>query len=136
MKLYAGAFEFTAAKNKANYSAVNTLGAAGANAQAYAWNKNRIVWIGAGVPLVGGTLKAQVARESYPYTGAPDGTSTNFGIAYDYPLSKRTSMYTSYGAINNNERSRTPLYGAIPLVGPNGFGSDPHAFSVGMYHRF
>ena len=135
-KIYGGAFQFTAASNKANFSAAATLGAAGANGQAYAWNKNQLVWIGVGVPLAGGTLKAQVARETYPYTAAADGKSTILGLAYEYPLSKRSLLYTSYGAVSNNDRARTPLYGAIPLVGPKGFGSDPHALSVGILHRF
>ena len=135
-KLYAGAFEFNGPKNRANLSTVATLGAVGANGQAFAWDKNRLVWIGTAVPLGGGTLKAQVARETYPYVGAASGTSTILGLAYDYPLSKRTVPYISYGQVTNDSRARTPLYGAIPLVGPNGFDSDPRAFSVGVYHRF
>lgn len=54
----------------------------------------------------------------------------------DRALSKRTSPYASYGSSENNERARTPLHGAIPLVGPNGYGSDPRALSAGVHHRF
>ena len=135
-KLFAGYFEFKGPKNKANLSPVATLGAVGAGAQAFAWDKNRIAWIGARVPLGNGALLAQVARETYPYTGAATGKSTNFGVTYEYALSKRTVPYVSYGQITNDSRSRSPLYGAIPQVGPNGFGADPKALSVGMRHSF
>lgn len=136
VKLYAGAFEFRAAENKANYSAVNTLGAAGASAQAYLWDKHRLFWIGGGVPIGNGIVRAQVARQSYPYSSLPDGKTTILALSYEHLLSKRTSLYGSYGRVSNNAYARTPLYGAIPLVGPNGFGSDPSALSVGIIHRF
>lgn len=136
VKLHAGAFEFRAAENKAGYSAVNTLGAAGAAAQAYGWDRQRLYWISAGVPVGKGIVKAQVARQSYAYGGLPDGRATILALAYEHLLSKRTSLYGSYGRVGNNAYARTPLYGAIPQVGPNGFGSDPSALSAGIIHRF
>lgn len=135
-KLYAGAFRFNGPDNKANLSPAATLGAAGANSQAFGWDTHKLYWIGAGIPLAGGTAKLQVARQTFSYAVGGDGTATVLGVAYDYPLSKRTLLYTSYGKVSNNARSRSPLYGAIPLVGPNGFGSDPSALSVGVLHRF
>ena len=135
-KVFAGAFRFNGPANKANLSAAATLGATGANSQAFGWDTHKLYWIGASVPLGGGTAKLQVARQNFGYAIGADGTATILGVAYDYPLSKRTLLYTSYGQVANNGRSRTPLYGAIPLVGPNGFGSDPSALSVGVLHRF
>ncbi|HET9977692.1 MAG TPA: porin [Burkholderiaceae bacterium] len=135
-KLFAGAFRFNGPKNKASLSATATLGATGAGAQAFGWDSNKLYWIGAGIPLGGGTAKMQVGRQTFEYASGGDGTATILGLAYDYPLSKRTLLYTSYGRVSNNERARAPLYGAIPQVGPNGFGSDPSAFSVGILHRF
>lgn len=135
-KLFAGAFRFSGPQNKANLSAAATVGATGANSQAFNWDTHELYWIGASIPLAGGAAKVQVARQNFAYATGADGTATILGVAYDYPLSKRTLLYTSYGTVSNNGRSRTPLYGAIPLVGPNGFGSDPRALSVGVLHRF
>ena len=136
VKLFAGAFRFNGPENKANLSPAATVGATGANSQAFSWDTHNLYWIGAGIPLGGGTAKLQVARQKFDYAVGADGTATILGVAYDYPLSKRTLLYTTYGQVSNNTRSRTPLYGAIPLVGPNGFGSDPSALSVGVLHRF
>jgi len=135
-KVFAGAYQFTGPQNFANLSSVATLGAPGASTQAYTWDKNRILWLGASVPMGPGVLLAQVARETFPYAGASDGAATILGLAYDYYLSRRTVVYASYGQVTNNGRARVPLYGAIPLVGPNGFGSDPRAISVGVRHSF
>jgi GBP family porin len=136
VKMYAGAFEFKGPQNRANLSVIATLGAPGANAQAFSWDKNRIFWLGARVPLGQSALLLQAARETYPYANAPEGKSTILAAAYEYPLSKRTLIYASYAKVTNNNRSRTPLYAAIPVVGPNGFGSDPSAMSVGLRHAF
>jgi GBP family porin len=136
VKMYAGAFEFKGPTHRANLSPAATLGAPGANAQAFAWDKNRIYWVGARVPFGQSAVVLQAARESYPYTNAPEGRSTILAAIYEYALSKRTLIYTSYGQVNNNDRARTPLYGAIPLVGPNGFGADVKALSVGLRHTF
>ena len=134
--LYAGYFVFDAAKNKANLSALATLGSTTANGQAYAWDKNQIAWLGVRVPLGLSNIMVQVARENFPYTGAPDGRATLYGLVYEYLFSKRTTAYASFGGVSNNDRARAPLYGAIPLVGPNGFGADPRALSVGLRHAF
>ena len=136
VKLYAGAFEYRAGENKANYSPVATLGNAAAAPQAFLWDKHRLFWISAGVPIGSGIIKAQVARQTYPYANLPEGRATILGLSYEYLLSKRTSLYGNYGRVNNNAYARTPLYGAIPLIGPNGFGSSPSALSVGLLHRF
>ena len=134
--LYTGLYQFTGPKNRSNLSSLATVGAAGANPQAFSWNKNKLAWIGVKVPVFSGNLMTQIARETYPYTGNPDGKSTIFAVAYEYPLSKRTTTYASYGQVRNNARARTPLYGAIPVVGPNGFGADARGLSVGLRHTF
>jgi len=135
-KLFVGAYQFTGPQNLANYSPAATLGSPTAVGQAYTWAKNKIVWVGATVPVGNGQILAQVARETFPYAGAATGAGTIIGLSYDYFLSKRTVLYTSYAQVNNNDRSRVPLYGAIPLVGPNGFGSDPRALSFGLRLSF
>lgn len=135
-KIFLGAYQFTGPKNFANLSPAATLGSSTAASQAYTWEKNRIVWFGATVPVGNGQVLAQVARETFPYAGAPEGAGTIVGLSYDYFLTKQAVLYTSYGQVTNNSRARVPLYGSIPLVGPNGFGSDPRALSFGMRYSF
>lgn len=134
--LYAGAFEFRGPRNKANLAAVATLGAPGASPQAFSWDKNRILWVGARIPMGVQAILLQAARMTYSYASGRDGASTILAVAYEYSLSKRTLLYASYGQVENNGRARTPLYGAIPAVGPNGFGASPKALSVGTRVSF
>lgn len=132
----AGFSQFKPRRDLGNLSAIATLGSATASPHAFTWERNRIFWLGAKVALAGGHVLAQVSRHTYDYRNADDGTSTTFGVAYDYPLSKRTAVYASYGQVTNNDRARTPLFSAIPAVVPYGFGSDMRGMSVGMRHTF
>ncbi|MBU4609605.1 porin [Achromobacter sp. GG226] len=134
--LYTGFSQFNPRKDTSNLSPVATVGAAGASVNAFTWERSRIAWVGAKIPLAGGNLLAQVSRHTYKYQDNDDGRSTTLGVAYDYPLSKRTAVYASYGQVSNNDRARTPLFSAIPAVSPFGYGSDLRGVSVGMRHTF
>ncbi len=130
--LYTGYFQFNGPKNKANLSPVATVGAPGAAAQAFSWNKNQIAWAGVRVPISTGSFITSVGLERYPYSDKPEGRSTLIGVAYEYYLSDHATTFVSYGQVENNATARTPLYGATTIVGPNGFGADPSAASVGI----
>jgi predicted porin len=86
------------------------------------------ILLGLSAPLVGGTLMASVMRKD-------DETSFNqdaraWGVAYNYPLSKRTSVYTAYGAVNNDN-------GAGYTVNNNSEnGSGDRQFNLGVRHTF
>lgn len=134
--LSGGLFQFDGPKNTANRSAAATVGNAAASPFAFSWTKTRTAFIGIEIPMFGGRLQLSVSRQQYKYANASDSRSTTFGSLYEYPLSKRTSLYTSYGQISNDARSRTPLIATITAVSPNGFGSDPRALSVGIRHQF
>jgi predicted porin len=135
-KLGAGAYEFTGPKNRANLSASNTVGAAGASPFAFSWDKTRTIWAGAAIPLSNSKLSFNISRVTYDYATGPDGSSTVIGGVYEYFLSKRTSMFASYGRVKNDSHSRTPLIATITAVVPNGFGSNPSAMSMGVRHQF
>ena len=49
--------------------------------------------------LVGGTLKVQLGWNDYEdvKTGATEGNNIITGVGYEYPLSKRTFVYTAAG---------------------------------------
>lgn len=132
VKVFGGAYQFNGPKNAANLSAAFT-----SSPFAYTWDKTRTIWLGGRVPLgTAGTFTAQISRTSYDYTTGPDGKGTALGLLYEYPLSKRTTLYTSYGQVENNAFARGPLIATITAIVPNGFGSDPKAVSFGMRHTF
>lgn len=121
----------------ASRAAIATPGAVGASPFAYGWDDTRTVYLGARVPL--GTqnhLSMSLSRHTYNYATGPDGNGTTIGILGEHLLSKRTTIYASFGKVINDTRARTPLISTITAVVPNGFGSDPSAISLGMRHQF
>lgn len=136
VKVFGGYFSGDGAKNRANLTPVATVGAPGASPFAYLWSKHEIAWVGARVPFGLHTVAVSLARDAQSYDGAASGRATTLGLMYEYALSKRTAIYSSYGQVTNNNRSRTGLYAAIPAVLPSDFGSNLKAISVGMNHRF
>jgi predicted porin len=83
---------------------------------------------GVTVPIAGGSLLASVINHN-------DRTSANadarqYGIGYQYPLSKRTSVYAAYARISN-------LRGASFLVGnATDTGTGNKAANFGVVHNF
>lgn len=64
-----------------------------------ALNKGYGFVVGGTAPLVGGTLKVQLGWNDYEdvKTGATEGNNIITGVGYEYPLSKRTFVYTAAG---------------------------------------
>ncbi|RJG11271.1 porin [Massilia cavernae] len=83
---------------------------------------------GASVPALGGTIMAS-------YISKDDRTALNqdatqLGVAYSYPVSKRTNLYTAYAKIRNKN-------GAGYTVGNNAeAGTGDAAFNLGVRHSF
>jgi predicted porin len=61
-----------------------------------------------------------------------------WAVAYSYALSKRTNLYTTYGAMRNNERGVFGLNSSSTNVTPpvTALGADPTAFTLGVRHAF
>mgnify|MGYP000875865640 CR=1 FL=1 len=135
-KLYSGIYQFTGPKDRTQLSPAMTVGSASASPFSYSWDKTRSIWLGAKVPVSVGSLMVQVGRIKFDYPTGSDGKSTVFAATYEHALSKRTFGYLTYGQISNDVNARTGLFGAIPVVGPNGFGADPSALSLGLRHQF
>jgi predicted porin len=86
------------------------------------------ILLGLTAPLGGGTVLASVMRKNDTTIFNQD--SRAWGLGYQYPLSKRTSLYTAYGAINNKN-------GAGYTVANNTeAGSGDRAFNLGLRHSF
>lgn len=100
------------------------------------FDRSSTFWIGGRAPLPVGTLLVNLMKSKYEYSTIDDGEGTTFGIAYEYPLSKRTALYASYGQVNNNATGLVPLFSAIPVVLPSAAGNKLRGYAVGLRHFF
>ena len=83
---------------------------------------------GVTVPIAGGSLMASYIHHN-DRTSA-DKDASQWGVGYLYPLSKRTSVYSAFGKINN-------LNGAAFTVGnATAAGTGNKAFNLGVVHNF
>lgn len=86
------------------------------------------VLLGLSAPLGTGTVLASVMRKNDKTVFNQD--SRAWGLGYQYPLSKRTKLYTAYGSIKNKN-------GAGYTVANNTeVGSGDRAFNLGVLHSF
>ncbi|MDY0748067.1 porin [Paucibacter sp. R3-3] len=92
-------------------------------------------WIGFRAPLGGGTLIGQVMKTTFDYAAA-DGRGTTIAAAYEYPLSKRTTLYGSYAQLNNNAQGLVSIQGATVSVFPAYPGADLRGYAFGLRHTF
>lgn len=97
-------------------------------------NKFKQFNIGASVGMGTGRMYANF-QQSKIESGA---TGKGFAVAYAYPLSKRTNLYTSYATVRNNATGAFGVTSASNTVVPptTARGSDPSVFTVGMRHSF
>ena len=88
----------TAAKPAAKSAKAAAANKTAANKKT-ALNKGYGFVVGGTAPLVGGTLKVQLGWNDYEdvKTGATEGNNIITGVGYEYPLSKRTFVYTAAG---------------------------------------
>lgn len=82
--------------------------------------------LGAHYPVAGGTLEAQIAMRDMENQDGVDFTRWIAGAGYDYPLSKRTSVYAMAG------------YSVEKIEKKNGEEAKPNGceVTIGMVHRF
>lgn len=84
--------------------------------------------LGTSVPLASGTLMASYVH--HDDRGIKDQDANQLGVGYNYPLSKRTSMYVAFARITDRN-------GAAFLVGnQTDAGTGNKAFNLGMMHFF
>lgn len=88
----------------------------------------RDLLIGLNVPMGGGNLLASYIRKSDKLNA--DADSSQASIAYTYPLSKRTTLYTAYARTSNDGAARYNLDATAPS------GAKASAIQAGMTHTF
>lgn len=136
-KVFAGAYQFIGTGNRTTLSAAATVGSPSASPFAYAWRKQHSFWVGARIPVGSGTFIPSVTRIDYLNENSnPDGKATALALVYDYPLSKRTTLYANYGQVNNNAYANGALVSTVAALLANGYGTKLSAFAIGMRHAF
>lgn len=94
--------------------------------------KAKVANVGGSVKLGPGKLIASYGKAG----GISNGRADLLAIGYDYSLSKRTTLYTTYANINNKDATRFTLNGAkgAALVTVNG--RDSTGYEFGIRHNF
>lgn len=93
-------------------------------------------WLGGGVTFGDGTLYAQLQRLEQDNPAGAKKRGTILGMTYAYNLSKRTTVYTSYGQTSNNATGTFGLSGNDVVIAAGGAGAKPRALAVGLRHAF
>jgi len=92
------------------------------------------------VPMGKGLFKAQYTKSSGtgPVGRADAYDATQFGVGYVYNLSKRTSVYTNYGSVNNGGTVATGALFTAGSGGPAGMrrGQTSTGYEFGVRHDF
>lgn len=111
-----GSYDFGVVKALLGYQVEKGPGVVDAN----------VIQLGAQVPLPAGTLMAQYLRKNDK--SAANNDAQMLGIAYTYPLSKRTNLYTSALKIRHDK--------ALIYRTKAGDGIGDREFNVGIRHKF
>jgi predicted porin len=93
---------------------------------------SKSIWVGGDVQAGPGRLHAQFGR--IDPTGA--GKASTIGITYNYPLSKRTNAYATFGQVKNNTSTAYTLGTSSTAVYAAGAGADPRGIALGVGHNF
>ena len=106
----------------------------------WAPRQEKVIMVGATVPLGSGALRFSYAKadRSGGATGSGFGNAddaTLMAAGYNYDLSKRTTLYTTFARVAN-KGSRTSTVGSSgPLTGMRG-GETSTGFEAGVAHKF
>jgi len=92
--------------------------------------------VGVVVPLTNSRVLAQVFSSRFDKVTGTDGRATTLAAVYEYYLSKRTTVYSSYAHVSNNNRSNLGLFSASGSFAASGVGQDPSILALGIRHTF
>ena len=118
------------------------LGAVSLNAGAYRRSASadfagRSYWVGSKIKAGRGDVLAQVAR--IDGTGPRDRDATLWALGYVYPMSRRTSLYASFGVMANNANASYAIVGSgnePPDAAARARGYNSRSLMLGMRHAF
>jgi predicted porin len=131
-----GADKYTAVGARYNFGAFAVNAGAGVNNPIGANNDTRSVWVGGDVQAGPGRLHAQFGTAKTNVLGNADPKMSSIGLTYNYPLSKRTNLYATAGALKNNATGQFTLGTSSTSINPGVVGADPRGISIGVGHNF
>ena len=102
--------------------------------------EQKLATVNAVVPMGKGQFKAQYTKSggTGPVGQPSQFSATMFGVGYVYNMSKRTSLYTNYGSINNDGNATTGANFTATGSGPAGMrrGETSTGYEFGVRHDF
>jgi len=106
----------------------------------YSTREQQLVTVNVIVPVGKGAFKAQYTTSSGTgATATPDQYDAKYiGLGYQYSLSKRTTLYTNYGQIDNGGNATTGANFTTTTSGPTGMarGAKSTGYEFGIIHTF
>jgi predicted porin len=130
--LAVGSNKFTSVGARYNFGAFAVNAGFGRNDPFGAANNTKAIWLGGDVQAGPGRLHLQVGRID------PDGAgkANSIGLTYNYPLSKRTNAYATFGQVKNNAATQYALTTSSTFVSAGGLNADPRGIAFGVGHNF
>ena len=130
----AGTDKYLALGGRYNFGAFAVNAGYGTNNPIGAGNNLKSLWLGADAQVGPGRLHAQLGNMKGET--AAQGKATSIGLTYNYPLSKRTNVYGTFGTLSNNANGNFVLGTSSTSVTPAAKGSDPRGLAFGIGHNF
>jgi predicted porin len=132
LSLLHGTNKYTALGARYNFGAFAINAGLGRNDPFGANNNTKAIWVGGDVQAGPGRLHLQVGRID------PDGAgkASSIGVTYNYPLSKRTNAYATFGQVKNNASTAYSLTTSSTFVSAGGANADPRGIAFGVGHNF
>jgi predicted porin len=94
-------------------------------------------WLGASVKSGVGEFRAQGGQLRRSSPGAIKPEATLYAVSYLHPLSKRTTLYATYGTLKNNDAANFRLEASSRTVAlPAANDVDTKGLALGITHRF
>lgn len=96
----------------------------------------RMVSLGASAQVGTGTVLASLLQLRQNTASGTAQTAQVLGLAYTYPLSRRTALYTAYGQVRNSATAAFPLVSADSALNPGALGARVRSMAWGVQHTF
>jgi predicted porin len=96
----------------------------------------RDTWLGARWTSGPGVLMLEAQRLSQDNATCEGCRGTAWALAYAYSMSRRTTLYASWGTTRNSATASFGMAGSDFAVSPAAPGASPSAFALGVKHAF
>ncbi|MFT3817469.1 MAG: porin [Rubrivivax sp.] len=94
------------------------------------------VWLGGAYEFGPSSLLVQVQRLRQDNSSGAEKQGTAYALTYVYALSKRSSLYASYGRTSNSSTGSFAVTGSDVVVMPSSPGASSQGLAMGIRHSF